>query len=143
MVQKAPEKQGAGAVYNAPRAPHMPEGRPDQGPDRKPLGRDLPEQKAYGAGSRLRATAHIRVRVPDRGGAGEAYRGGLTHAAHQGPTRPRQGNSSREMGAGMPRLHLCIRRPRVAGLSRILLPTDSRSMVPYLNIMLSLPLLIV
>ena len=39
--------------------------------------------------------------------------------------------------------HLCIRRPRVAGLSRVLLPTDSRSIVPYLNIMLSLPLCVI
>jgi len=39
--------------------------------------------------------------------------------------------------------HLCIGRPYVDGLSRVLLPTDSRSLVHDLNITASLPLLIV
>ena len=43
MGRGKPRKgRGLGAGHHAPRAPHMPEGRPDQDPDREPLGRGLP-----------------------------------------------------------------------------------------------------
>ena len=95
MGRKKPRKgQGVGEWYNAPRAPHLPEGGPDQGHWREPMGRGLP-----GHGGRMvpglvcGREPHMRVCMPH-------HRKGGTYSTP--PSVPASPNPDEGLKAALP-----------------------------------------